>query len=93
MKKIEERIDANLIPTYEGGDPSRYCHPKGGYPTYAGTSIESNETGYSYDGVYLLSKKISEKFLYYGKVIREVSQSRLVRLEEDIDNRAKLYGK
>ena len=49
-------FDPKLVPTYEGGCPSRYCYPKG-YNNHAGEKVIVNKLGYTYDGIPLSKSK------------------------------------
>ena len=81
-----EAVDPDLFPTYEGGDPSRFCKPDTrGYASYAGTGIKLNPNevdhcGYAWNGEKLVRGKVG-------------MNTNVEILKHAIDERAKLYGK
>ncbi len=83
LSNLPNSIDPNLIPTYEGGDPARYCHPKGGYPTYAGEGVRFKPgiPCMSHDGEILVTNE------------RLYKKESTLRLLDEIEERKKNYGR
>lgn len=81
MYIYDKPVDTSLMPTYEGGCPSRFVKPEG-YDSGVDYTIMVNVLGRTYDG-----KVIS----YYTKGSRH-DNPQVNRLMEEIDERATHYG-
>lgn len=69
----------SLLPTYEGGNPARFCNPN--QKNYAGERISVNRTRQSYDGALLVTEE--DSFVSVN----------VLGLMDTIDERKKNYGK